>query len=1309
MESSVSPQHPAEKASKASEDGSSLLHNHNQHSKIVGATKPSIPPQGAKWLPQAAPCDICLSSGATLLLQRQIPMALSLLSTLVYLTTTRPAVVAKEPHRTCEEIQALQGVQDARAVAGRVFSYPISPFAFQGKITHYKVTLASGSALPMWLEYNPNTNTLQGLPMVEDSREYHLTIVAYGESCGWKTPTAGANFAIHVHNNALAHEKEVVADQQHDSTCFGASSICSAALCERGMSVTFAEIIIHTENYLDFQKRLDLVCTMADYLHLHPSSLTLTSFESPFNKHYWNLTILAEDIQYINTMKKHCVGIHWPVGFGVFTMLYELVQILQHNVVSNHLSQLLGYEIAGWRILKKEGGNGKNHLGKRQRRQLMATPGLVLRPTKIEALTILSTTMIYTQSVIIPSESLSPLYEAVKEVIPTYMDALGSMDIQMLLNGQIKTQVSAIFQSLSSELSPSLISPSTEFEGKVTSRTPTILEELQSQVPQQNVYSMPKKSKPKHNSTLYFLDFSVPMSKTQISIPAHNMETSVPPDVTASGTASLAYSGELTRSLDYTSPYAQLTASGLLSKDTIYVANLPLPSMSTLMNLIASYGVRFSNVVVSLLSSDGSYEIQDLLSNYKHASESFMSLPQTTMLIDVPSRNIGFNLIDITSLGISGASVHKFRLPVNTSPPQLYYSSNVSALPMHSSQQFRISPFVHSLEFGFLSRTSNTPAMAPSLPLSTPAEFPVSFGHSNMLPMGKNLSERTQVSPQVIKIYTLASESFMTVPETDKLLISKTKLLAPTTSQMDTLLWETQHLIYDASSSAAVSSSRLHEGDPSYKMRQSSECYSYDALLPTWSTEFAGTPQLPFSTDEIGSYASNAIRTHKPCFGALQLDTSDLSLDSSFGTKINFQITRDLTLELLEKSTITSNKDTSKQTGFHVTTLYQGPINTSPRVVNAINWITATIGHNFSFSVPPDTFYDQEDGNTTQLTLGINPADGSPTGSESWLQFNSDYQTMYGYPLDHDFQYSPQEFLLFATDSGGLRTSDTLTIVLLRPTTIPCHTYTIRTKNSYHSFLRDRDRVNLFFEKLSKYLIAGCPGNMTLLDLKPGSTVITWYNSCFCTRTSGCARDEIQGVLRKLRVPGGNINPHFVEAMLPAYKIDRIEEVAFGGICSPVTKPVNESLISNSTLATFDNHSWIRNIFTSLLISVCIAIIATLTVAFHCCRHPNKITGLQSTTSHGRPFFSYIDLEMDMLKSRKSPMLEQEIPPSAQLWLPVPAHSHQHIYRTKRNLVASCLPPPPKYRLPPFYGMQEPSQTNQDASPRRYYPKATLY
>ncbi|XP_061493849.1 uncharacterized protein LOC133390026 [Rhineura floridana] len=1291
---------------------------------------------------------ICLDFGAILLLDRQVFTAPSLLFTLVSLSTIRPAVVAKEPHSTCEQIYILRGVQDARAVAGRLFSYPISPFAFQGKITHYKVTLASGSALPKWLEYNPNTNTLQGLPMVEESGEYRLTVIAYGEACGWKTPTAGANFALHVHNSVFVHEKEVGPNQNYDMVF----SICSGALCETGVSVIFAEIIIHANTSLEIQKRLSLICTMAEYLHLDPFSLILTPFKSVFNKHFWNVTILAEDIRYLNTTKNHYVGLCWLVGTGEFAMLYELVQVLQHNVESNHLSQLLGYEIAGWRILKKE-GNEKKHSRERQRRQLMATPGLVLKPTKMETLTILSATLLHTQSVIRPSESSSPLYEATKTPIATYKDAffqsvisqkdLGPMDMQILLNVQRKTTASTIFQYLSSELSPSLMSASTEFEGKVSSRTPPISEQLHSQVPQQDVYSIPKKSKPKHCSTLYHLGFSMLISKT-------HMNTSALLGVTPSRRASLApLSGEITRSLDYSDPYAQLTASGLVSEDTIHIAKLPLPSMSTLMNLRATSRLPFSSVVISLLSTDGSSQNQDLLSNYKHASETFMSSPCTTMQMEVPSWNTGFNLIGITSTldspAISSASAQMLGLLTDTRPScQLYYSDNPSALAMYSIQQFSISLFAHLLEFGFLSRTNNIPSLFSSLSLSTPEELQISFGLSNILPMEELLSETKKVNPEVIKTHTHTSESFMTVLETDRLLFTKNKVSALTTTHMNTLLWKKQsHLIFVASSSTSISSSRfLLEDGLSYGMSQTSEWYSYDALLLTHPTEFAGTPMLLFTTDEFSSYDSSVIRTHMAYPDALQLDTSNLSLDSSFVTKINFQITMESTLELMDESIITSNKNIAKQSGFSVATLYHGlqdkhiltftsyesphgtgairtplypvsqimPIgqtNNSPRVVNAIKWITATIGHKFSFSVPPDTFYDEEDGNTTQLILGINPIDGSPKGSESWLQFNSCYQTMDGYPLDNDFQYSPQEFLLFATDSGGLRTSNILTIEILRPTSIPCHIYTIRTKNSYHSFLRDRKRVNLFFEKLSKYLNAGCPGNLTLLHLKPGSTVITWYHNSFCTRTNWCAKEEIQVVLRKLGVPGGNINPHFVEAMLPAYKIDRIEEVAYGGNCSPIIKALNESLTSNRTFITLmDRHSWMRNIFSALLIGICTTIIVVLIVAFYYCKH-RKIFFRAQCTSHGKNFFSY--LEMDMLKSRKSPIVKQDVPPSAHLWLPVPTPSYEHLCRPNRNPVASDLPPPPIYRLPPCYGMEEPSQTHQDVSHRRYYPKARLH
>lgn len=367
---------------------------------------------------------------------------------------------------------------------------------------------------------------------------------------------------------------------------------------------------------------------------------------------------------------------------------------------------------------------------------------------------------------------------------------------------------------------------------------------------------------------------------------------------------------------------------------------------------------------------------------------------------------------------------------------------------------------------------------------------------------------------------------------------------------------------------------------------------------------------------------------------------------------------------------------------------FLGQQNTSPRVVNAINWITATIGHKFSFSIPPNTFYDQEDGDTSQLTLEMNPADGSPIDPGKWLYFNSCFQTMHGYPLATDFQYFPQEFLLFAIDSEGLKTSDKLTIELVRPTRIPCHNYTIRTKNSYHSFLRKRERVYLFFEKLSKYLSSGNPDSMTLLSLRPGSTLITWYDNSFCANNNRCARDEIQGVLVKLRVPGGNVNPDFVEAMLPEYNIYHIENVAYGGTCSS-----HESLISNQTITAFKEcYSWTRLFFFALLISMCAVVMIILMMTIWYCKYNKRIIESQSMSFHGRPFISNANLEMNVLKSKKSAVLEQEVPWPAELWLPVPTPSQKHFCRPNKNLAASRLPSPPKYRLPPLYGIDEPSQ-----------------
>ncbi|KAJ7329510.1 hypothetical protein JRQ81_015684 [Phrynocephalus forsythii] len=1195
--------------------------------------------------------------GAHFLLERQILTGLILLFTLDSLSTVR---LDKKSQNTCEDIQVLRGVETTTASIGRIFSYPISPFAFQGKITHYKITLSNGSALPKWLEFNHNTNTLQGLPMLEESGEYYLTLFAYGETCGQKTPTAQATFGLHVQDDV--HETEIGWNGKHNI-------ICSGPPCTRDLSVTIAGIIIEAASSLGIEERLYLICTMAEYLHLDPFLFTL----APFNKQFWNLTILAEDIRYTNPTKKHYIGLYWPVGVGVFTMFYELIQVLRHNIGSNSLSQLLGYEIVGWRVLKKE-GNEKRHLGKRHKRQLMATPRPLLRPAKMEDFTYLSATVPETHSFLRPSETSSPLYKATETAIPTHMDIflysvinemnLPTMDIQASLDVQSKTIASSIFQYLSSELSPSLTSTTIQFMEKSVSKTPAISEHQQSQMPQA-VYSSPKTLVQKHNSTLSNLFFSIPKRKTQLPVGSSAEEilsTRPPPTYFAEETMHLVYSG----------PYRQLTSP---SQTATSIRKHSLPFLSTQMDLRASPGFPFFHTITSVLLSYSSYQTPDIFSNYKLAPGAFMSSLFTSQQPEVLKWNVDFSLPDIMSTfdvtATSSIFANRFGwLPNATSAVQSDYSENILSSPMHSLLD------ISFLEYGSFSRTSNIPAIILSLLMSTPMEWTESFRYSN------------DAFPEE-ELFSLGRQDGREI---------KDNIAAVTMNHIDGSLEEKQPIfVYITEFNATFSRSRSLGEEFSHGMKWTSDQYSYEALFHSQIAAFYTTPSNGFLTNEVGFYDNSVIKTLVAYPDVLQLVPSHLSLDGSFGTKMNFQMAGELISKVIQQTAILSNNKVPTGNGVYVATLYHEPqgklmmdceTNNSPRVATAIKWITATIGYRFSFSVPPSTFYDDEDGNTTQLSLEINPADGSPTGPECWLQFNSSDQTMYGYPLDNDFQYSPQEFLILATDSGGLRTSLPLTIEMLRLTTTPCHIYTVRTKNSYYSFLKNREKINLFFEKLSKYVSVSNPGNMVVLHLEPGSTVMAWYSKSFCTRTNRCGRDEIQDVLMKLGEPGRSVNPHFLKAMLPDFKIYQLGNVVYGGTCSSTAKPLNESLTSNRTLTVFqDNHSWVRNFFSALFLSMCTTIMVILVVALHYCKHRKKQFHSDSSSVHGRPFFSYVDLEMDMMKSHKPPVLEQEIPPSAQIWLPGPLQ--EHLNRSNRNLAASGKRPPPKYRLPPPYRMEE--------------------
>uniref|UniRef100_A0A8C0VEL2 Dystroglycan-like n=1 Tax=Cyanistes caeruleus TaxID=156563 RepID=A0A8C0VEL2_CYACU len=308
------------------------------------------------------------ASGSPVLPGLGILPLLPLLFAPLSVCVSSPSEVAKALNNRWEETKSPQGIiPDATVLMGKIFYYPVPAFAFQGRITQYKVTLASGADLPKWLEFSPKTNMLQGLPMAGEGGAYLLNLAASGGDPDQETLRAAGNFTIHVKDSSLSLEMQ---NLQHMPNSYR---------CGKEAPITCAEIILSAgAAALEVRERLSVVCRMAEYLHLDSSLLTLLQHTGPAAR---GSHVLAEDTGRINLTTNHYVGLSWPVTCGGFALLREFIQVLQHNMNSHHLSRLLGYEIEGWRILRR--GEYERKSPRLHRRQLMITPTPSLKPTRI--------------------------------------------------------------------------------------------------------------------------------------------------------------------------------------------------------------------------------------------------------------------------------------------------------------------------------------------------------------------------------------------------------------------------------------------------------------------------------------------------------------------------------------------------------------------------------------------------------------------------------------------------------------------------------------------------------------------------------------------------------------------------------------------------------------------------------------------------------------------------------------------------------------------------------------------------------------
>ncbi|KAM4722666.1 dystroglycan 1 isoform 1-T2 [Rhinophrynus dorsalis] len=225
--------------------------------------------------------------------------------------------------------------------------------------------------------------------------------------------------------------------------------------------------------------------------------------------------------------------------------------------------------------------------------------------------------------------------------------------------------------------------------------------------------------------------------------------------------------------------------------------------------------------------------------------------------------------------------------------------------------------------------------------------------------------------------------------------------------------------------------------------------------------------------------------------------------------------------------------------------------NTDPQLKNHIDKVVAWVGTYFEVKIPPDTFYDREDGTTDNLRLTLEPRRKPVLGEKMWVILNSTSQVMYGMP--DDVHVGDHEYYLKAADKGGRTAVDALEIQvrnLFQKEQSPVK-FNAKFHGDHNSVINDINKKIQLVKKLAFAFGDRNSSSITVQNITKGSVVVEWSNNTF--PVDPCPKEQIEGVGRKIYDDQGRPRKHFINAMEPEFKLENIS-VSFRGSCKNMHK-----------------------------------------------------------------------------------------------------------------------------------------------------------
>lgn len=206
--------------------------------------------------------------------------------------------------------------------------------------------------------------------------------------------------------------------------------------------------------------------------------------------------------------------------------------------------------------------------------------------------------------------------------------------------------------------------------------------------------------------------------------------------------------------------------------------------------------------------------------------------------------------------------------------------------------------------------------------------------------------------------------------------------------------------------------------------------------------------------------------------------------------------------------------------------------NTKPELRNPIDQVKSYIGTYFEVKIPSDTFFDREDGTTDKLRLTLRK-NNDLVGEDSWIQFNSTSQLLYGLP---DWQHEGKhEYFMQATDKGGLYATDAFEVRVNRfgNNVKPPVLFAARFQGDPRSVTNDIHKKILLVKKLAYSFGDRNSSSITLKNITKGSIVIEWTNSSL--QQHPCPKDQIQAMSGRISDAEGRPLRMFNNAMEPDF------------------------------------------------------------------------------------------------------------------------------------------------------------------------------